>query len=182
MTRTVFWDTVTNAAYLVAALAIGLLGAGSFVALLLAFACVYLAIGSGLHHSAALRNPLFADLDISAMYVLFGGFLAYALATAFGLGDVPAGLLVAAIIVPLALLRFRSRGYMRLKIGILLGCTYAVLLARAFYHGQAPLLWPMGASVVLFGLALYLRDEEGQHAVWHLLTAAGLPFLYLAIR
>jgi len=182
-------DTYSNVAYLLAAGALYMLGNPTPATFVLILTMLYLAVGSGAHHYKYQQDPQMANLDVSAMYAVFGGMLAYSLTTAFevveGYGE--GVVILVAAMAGAYVLRYRAPGNMRLKIGILLGSTLAIILTRAFYWGQAIALVPLGIAVVLFGVALYVRDKENTprfpgHALWHLLTGAGLPFLYLAIR
>ena len=97
-------------------------------------AMLYLAIGSALYHQTSVWIKQYADLDVSAMYAVYGGLLFYAIAVLVGLPAAITGIAMAGVSINAAYwLRYRWPGQLHLRIGVALGV--GVMLGYFMFGG-----------------------------------------------
>ena len=168
------WNTWSNAAYVLVGIALGQ------TAPVVAIALGYLGFASGWYHGkpAPIERTRDANrLDRSGMGAVFGALLAY------GLGAPVPVQLVAAVVPAWIAARIGLKQSMTLLMAQLLWAP--VLLG--FLVGSA---WWTGASLLLFALAYvawHLDRARSRlvgrwgHALWHVLTAAAIGGLVLAL-
>lgn len=159
-------STLSAAAYAVLG-AVVVAGAKTPEGVVLGVAALFLAMGTAVYHST--RSETGNRLDLATM----NGFFA-ALAT-FAVGG-PWFLMLPAAIAAAYVLEYVLNVHNYPVMGILVWIVFVALYAA----GQYVLL---GLSVASFGagFALWLKDTDPLHALWHVLTAAGMGWALLGL-
>jgi channel protein (hemolysin III family) len=181
-------NTYTNLAYLAAGVFPGVL-LDTPAIYVFSFSMIYLFIGSSLYH--AMSTSWGGMLDVTAIYVVYSALAVYASAVLFGSPDwmIPLTMFVVAGLAAYVLSPRYHRN-MHLKIAILLGGTYVLLLLRMAFSGNWG-SWPyLVASIITFalGFLFWMMDKRRTfplprwgHGLWHILTAAATGLVFYAI-
>jgi hypothetical protein len=197
-------NTWSNAAYLLAALAIGVSWLHPRAPLrpeglsdrafrrLLAAACVYLAFGSALYHASVVRWAEVWDMSgtYSVVFVLLG-YTAVRLIGPERRAVVVTGVISVLGVLALAtVLKFHIEDFLLFPAAVVLLALSLGVLLRQGRAERTPLLaalaaTTLGASVWLLDLQRILCDPHSLlqgHALWHGLTALGVVFAWRSLR
>ena len=182
-------NTYTNIAYA---------AVGSFLifklntlpAFVLFLTLLYLCAGSALYHATS--TSWAGKLDVSGIYAVFSSLGAYALFKLVGLKDLPVAFIMFVVAVLAGYLwRYKYKGDMRVKIGVLLLAAYVFVIWNMLKNHISLADGFLIASLVLFALAFlaWNLDKAGKfplprwgHGLWHLLTAAAISILFYVIH
>lgn len=193
-----FWaeplNAVSNSAFLVAALIVGLglRGPGNFEARILAAILAAIGIGSFLFHTFATRWAAMADVIPIAAFVLYFLYLANRHLLGFG---ALRSLLVTLLFFPYAPLATFAIGALFPFVGgsaaygsiaLLIFIYSAIMLRRD--PGTAKGL-AVGGSLLVASIGFRIADEplcdlipSGTHIVWHIINAIMLAWMILVMR
>lgn len=141
---------------------------------------IYLNIGSALFHRDARWIKRYADLDVSAMYAVFGGLAWYSGLALFGQHSWVGMALFSATCA--YLLRYQFPGWLHIRMGI------AGVWIMGFILLKDATNWPLVLTAFLLFAGSFIardRDENGTfkwgHGLWHLGTAPAIGLLFIAI-
>lgn len=144
---------------------------------------LYLGYGSGKFHITDVWVKKYADLDVSAMYAVYGGLLFYAIAVLIGLPAAITGIAMMGVSINAAYwLRYVHPGQLHLRIGIALVAALLAILAE-----NMAALGPVLVMLALFAVSFGLRELDARgllkygHGWWHIGTAGATGMLFSII-
>jgi predicted membrane channel-forming protein YqfA (hemolysin III family) len=182
-------NTYTNLAY-AAAGSFLIFNLNTLPAYVLFLTLLYLCAGSALYHATSTRWG--GSLDVSGIYAVISALGAYALFTLVGLEDLPVAFIMFVFAALIGYLwRYKYKGDMRVKIGILLLVVYAFVIWNMLKKHISLADGFLIASLVLFllGFIAWNLDKwrvfplkRWGHGLWHLLTAAAFGILFYVIH